>query len=219
MTLSPPMRIVVNHDNPLSLQGLVALVESYARQSGTEIEIVRAPTAEAVSAEVQTAACYFLHERSFGAEAACDFVREVRGLRRGARICLIVEHRKILKNEEVMTVGVNALACTSCTVDDLAQAIEATYLGSVFFSPRIATLMRDHFAVLDALRARYGLTDRELEIIPKVAAGQSSKEIARDLDISPRTVESHRQRILNKCNLKNSMMIARLLSDAAGEAA
>ena len=54
------------------------------------------------------------------------------------------------------------------------------------------------------------LTSRELEILPLVVAGHSNKEIARHLDISHRTVEIHRARILNKTGTTNLLELARL---------
>jgi FixJ family two-component response regulator len=54
------------------------------------------------------------------------------------------------------------------------------------------------------------LTSRELEILPLVVAGHSNKEIARHLDISHRTVEIHRARILNKTGATNLLELARL---------
>lgn len=70
-------------------------------------------------------------------------------------------------------------------------------------------------AVVATARGRlHKLTARELEMLPDVAAGQSSKEIARRLDISPRTVEVHRAHILQKTGARNVIELARLI-DAA----
>jgi len=54
------------------------------------------------------------------------------------------------------------------------------------------------------------LTSRELELLPLILAGHSNKEIARQLDISHRTVEIHRSRILNKTGAANLLELARL---------
>lgn len=54
------------------------------------------------------------------------------------------------------------------------------------------------------------LTSRELEILPHIVSGQSNKEIARQLDISHRTVEIHRAQILKKTAAANLMELLRL---------
>ncbi|MGZ8157798.1 MAG: response regulator transcription factor [Methylobacter sp.] len=54
------------------------------------------------------------------------------------------------------------------------------------------------------------LTSRELELLPLIIAGHSNKEIARQLDISHRTVEIHRSRIFNKTGVTNLLELSRL---------
>lgn len=59
------------------------------------------------------------------------------------------------------------------------------------------------------VRARFGqLTGREREIMARVAAGLSNKEIARQLDISHRTVEVHRARLLEKMGARSAVELA-----------
>lgn len=53
------------------------------------------------------------------------------------------------------------------------------------------------------------LTARELGILAEIVRGLSSKEIARSLDISPRTVEFHRANLLKKCGAKNTADLVR----------
>jgi len=55
-----------------------------------------------------------------------------------------------------------------------------------------------------------GLTSRESEVMLLVVAGHSNKEIARHLDISPRTVEIHRARVMEKTGAANLLELARM---------
>jgi DNA-binding NarL/FixJ family response regulator len=52
------------------------------------------------------------------------------------------------------------------------------------------------------------LTDREVEILHHVALGLTSRQIAEKLCISPRTVETHRQNIMEKLNLRTATALA-----------
>lgn len=54
------------------------------------------------------------------------------------------------------------------------------------------------------------LTSREMELLPLIVAGKSNKEIARQLDVSHRTIEIHRARVLKKTGATNLMELARL---------
>jgi two-component system, LuxR family, sensor histidine kinase TtrS len=60
--------------------------------------------------------------------------------------------------------------------------------------------------------ARVGLTPREHEVLAEIAAGHTSKEVARRLAISPRTVEFHRANLLKKFCAKNTAELVGKLS-------
>lgn len=65
------------------------------------------------------------------------------------------------------------------------------------------------------MKASRDLTTREREIARHLIAGGTSKEIARSIGISPRTVEGHRGRLMRKLGVANQrLLIARLVTDA-----
>jgi two-component system response regulator NreC len=91
---------------------------------------------------------------------------------------------------------------------ELIEAVGAVSSGRSFFSPSVAEVMLDDYVrglskkgILD----RYELlSEREREVLQLVAEGRSTKEIAELLFISVATVETHRTRILQKLDLKNT---------------
>lgn len=69
------------------------------------------------------------------------------------------------------------------------------------------------FADLSESRAVVSLSPRERQIVMHLGEGRTSKEIARILNVSPRTIESYRARLLKKCNVHNvAELLARLSS-------
>ena len=58
----------------------------------------------------------------------------------------------------------------------------------------------------------YGLTPREQEIIEKLLAGRRDREIAEELYISPRTVDTHLRNIFRKCGVRSRLQLTRLIS-------
>lgn len=89
-------------------------------------------------------------------------------------------------------------------LSDLLAAIRAVASGKAFFSPEVARIM------IDGSRRPQGdrlvgaeLTPREREILRMVAEGRSSPEIAVDLELSVKTVEGHRGRIMAKLDARN----------------
>jgi DNA-binding NarL/FixJ family response regulator len=58
------------------------------------------------------------------------------------------------------------------------------------------------------------LTEREIEIIKLIKDGYTNKEIAKTLFLSPRTVETHRARILKKLDIKNSLSLVKYINES-----
>lgn len=88
---------------------------------------------------------------------------------------------------------------------ELVAAIREVMKGHVFFSPAVSkTLVQDMVGRAqphgpDAVRRN--LSPREREVLQLLAEGQSNKEIARELAISVKTVEKHRQRLMDRLNI------------------
>ena len=94
---------------------------------------------------------------------------------------------------------------------ELVKALHEINAGREYFSPEIAQVMHQTYI----RKARFGkeiddrkegeLTPRELEILKHVAEGRASAEIASELFISVRTVETHRNHIMQKLNLSSTV--------------
>ncbi len=100
--------------------------------------------------------------------------------------------------------------------DRLIWAIEEVRAGRKAFSRSIsdATLEASFHAEDAAHHSAELLTDREREILSLVAQGMTSKDIAQKLDISPRTVESHRARMMEKLGIQNSAALIKFALSA-----
>jgi len=99
--------------------------------------------------------------------------------------------------------GASAYVCSSSSLEELTAGVRAAALGRVYLCQTSAQAMvesvrREHF---DPERGRCHLGAREEQVLRLIAHGRSSKEIARDLQISPSTVEVHRRNIMRKVGL------------------
>ena len=97
-----------------------------------------------------------------------------------------------------------ALACVSTTsqLEDVLQAIRAASQGEHYLCQQLSTLMlQGARRQRGATRERHGLGLREEEVLRLIADGYSSKEIARQLEIAPSTVDVHRRNIMRKIGL------------------
>jgi DNA-binding NarL/FixJ family response regulator len=102
--------------------------------------------------------------------------------------------------------GARGYVTKSISADDLCDAVERVAAGDAVFSPRLAGFVLDAFSAspppasdpeLDQLTAR------EREVLRLLARGYAYKEIARELTISIKTVESHASAVLRKLQLSN----------------
>jgi DNA-binding NarL/FixJ family response regulator len=89
---------------------------------------------------------------------------------------------------------------------DLIKAIREAKKGNAFFSPAISKRLLEHYreAFLRGVPVRKRtelLTSREAEVLQLIAEGRPNKQIAAELCISIKTVEKHRQQVMNKLNI------------------
>jgi DNA-binding NarL/FixJ family response regulator len=90
--------------------------------------------------------------------------------------------------------------------NELLKAIREAHRGNAYFSPSVAKRLRDHcreaFVSGQPVRRRSDyLTTREAEVLQLIAEGRANKQIAAELCISIKTVEKHRQQVMNKLGI------------------
>ena len=117
---------------------------------------------------------------------------------------------------DVVRAGARGYVTKSISGDDLADAIERVRDGDAVFSPRLAGFVLDAFSDGTAAHAAAEtdddldrLTPREREVLRHLARGYTYKEIARQLTISIKTVETHASAVLRKLQLSNRHELSR----------
>jgi DNA-binding NarL/FixJ family response regulator len=116
--------------------------------------------------------------------------------------------------------GARGYVTKTITGDDLADAVRRVADGDAVFSPRLAGFVLDAFAATDPpqLDAAFdpeldSLTQREREVLRLIARGYAYKEIAKELFISVKTVETHVSSVLRKLQLSNRHELTRWAND------
>jgi DNA-binding NarL/FixJ family response regulator len=107
--------------------------------------------------------------------------------------------------QQLMHAGATGYLIKQTAANDLLKAIREVQRGNAFFSPSIAKRLRDQcreaFSNGQPARKSSALTSRESEVLQLIAEGFSNKQIAAELAISIKTVEKHRQQVMNKLNI------------------
>jgi DNA-binding NarL/FixJ family response regulator len=112
--------------------------------------------------------------------------------------------------------GARGYVTKSITGDDLVNAIQQVADGDAVFSPRLAGFVLDAFAGTEAPSVDDDLdrlTQREREVLRLIARGYAYKEIAKELFISVKTVETHVSAVLRKLQLSNRYELTRWATD------
>jgi len=108
--------------------------------------------------------------------------------------------------KEALEAGAFGYLFKDCTYDQLIEAINTVYHGKNYLSDKITeVLIQDYLNKEEADPDNdQGLSERESEILKRIAEGKPTREIADLLFISVKTVGTHKQHILEKLNLKST---------------
>jgi len=105
---------------------------------------------------------------------------------------------------EMLAAGASAYLLKTCDVEELMKAMDLVLSGRSYLSPDItAGVVRDYAAgMYKSDRSELaGLSEREKQVLQLLAEGMSSKEIARQLHVSVKTVSAHRQKLMEKLDI------------------
>ena len=113
---------------------------------------------------------------------------------------------------EVIRAGARGYVTKSIAPDDLADAVRRVHEGDAVFGPRLAGFVLDAFSADAPPKSDPDLdqlTQREREVLRLIARGYAYKEIAKELFISVKTVETHVSAVLRKLQLSNRSELTR----------
>jgi DNA-binding NarL/FixJ family response regulator len=137
-----------------------------------------------------------------GLEATRQITREVPNV----RVLVLSSYNDDEYVHQVTEAGASGYLLKQTAATDLIKAVHEAGKGNAFFSPAISRRLvdryREAFQPGTPVKKRRGLlTSREAEVLQLIAEGRANKQIAAELCISVKTVEKHRQQVMNKLNI------------------
>jgi len=105
---------------------------------------------------------------------------------------------------QMVKAGATGCVVKRSAAKELIQGVQAAARGDSFFSPSIASVVLDDYrAYLNQCDTLPGheLTEREREVLQMIAEGRTNEEIAHELFISVRTVQTHRMHLMHKLDV------------------
>ncbi len=199
MTYNPKIGILMVEDHPLyrvglrmalSYSGLDCVLKAEAENVGQAIDYLHQHSDEVDLILLD----YFLPDGT-----GMDVLKEAKQRFPDIKVLLVSGEDNNPELDAMIRAGLNGFVSKDVTPQGLATVITSIFEGKDFFG---------HASEESAAQKSESLTQRELDIIRLCALGKTSKEIADDLFISARTVESHKNKIFNKlgCNSTTEMV-------------
>lgn len=192
-------RLLVADDHPLVRQGLRQVIDS---EPSFQIvaEAGDGPAALRAIRELQPDLCVL--DINMPGLDGLAVVRQVQAQRAPPAIIVLTMYKEEDLFNAAMDLGVKGYVLKESAVNDILQAIRTVRDGHRYVSPTLSDFLLTRRAGAEALRKKKPgldrLTPSEHRILKLIAADKTSKEIADELGISPRTVENHRANICAK---------------------
>ena len=205
--MSEPIRVILTDDHTLVRAGIRRILEAEpglavvgeAADGGAAIELLRGVEADVLVLDLKM-------EGSDG----IDVLKRVKSEWPEVKVLILTMHAGREYVARALHEGADAYLLKDSAVQDLAAAIHAVMAGRSYYSPAIQQTMAELLREGGTPSGIQGLTDREREVLVLLARGLSSKDIASELDISTRTVESHRANLMRKLGVKSVALLTQV---------
>jgi DNA-binding NarL/FixJ family response regulator len=196
--------IFIVDDHPLVRQGLAQVINAEAdmnvcgeaEDAPKALHLVNAKDPDLVIVDI-----------SLRGNNGLELIKNIKALKHNLPILVFSMHDETVYAQRALRAGARAYVMKQESADKIVLAIRRIMSGDIYVSNRVAD------QVLHQLVNGSGdpagspvdrLSDRELEVIQLIGRGLSTREIASSLNLSVKTIESHRAHIKEKLNLRNA---------------
>jgi DNA-binding NarL/FixJ family response regulator len=185
-------RIVVADDSTVAREGIAAIIRDLP-YTLCGVAIDPQTTSELLEKHRPD---LLLIEPFFGNRDGIFFLKELAGRFAETRILVVSKQPEEVYAERALRAGASGYWVKSGTREELIHAIETVLEGELYVSPEVA-LVAVHRLIENPASFRHAsnLTDRELHVFGLIGTGFGTSRIAKELGISPRTVETYREHI------------------------
>jgi DNA-binding NarL/FixJ family response regulator len=195
------IRLVLADDHPMIRAGFKTLLAQsndfeVAGEAGNGAELIKV-----VSALKPDVTLVDLHMPGIGGLEALE---KLHSSFPEIKFVVLTMHEEREYVQKALKAGADGYLLKNIEREELENAIHAVHKGGKYFSPAITAVLADSVARPSSFAEAAEITPREKEVLALVAGGHSTKQIADQLGISIRTVETHRINMLKKMGVSNS---------------
>ena len=199
-----PTHLLLADDHQLVRQGVRVLLE----QAGMVVLGEAADGPEALRLATTHAPDVALLDIAMPHVNGLETARRLRETQPQIKSILLTMHTDESYILEALHAGAVGYVVKTQATADLVQAIHTVVQGAIYLSPWVTRVVAQA-SLSGTPRPRDPLTSREREIVQRIAEGQTTKEIAADLGLGVKTVESHRINVMRKLDIHETATLVR----------
>ena len=202
------MRILIADDHTMVRESLVKLLEA-----GGDVQVVAqaADGIEALQKAELTRPDIVVADLTMPRLGGLEVVRRLREKLPNTRVLVLTMHQEDEYVLQAVRAGASGYLVKDSAASELLAAVRSLHAGRGYFGPQASKALAEQLQHPE--RVAEGpyrdLTPREREVFHLIAEGMTTKEIARRLDISVKTAENHRGRVLDKLDMRNTAELVR----------
>jgi len=196
-SFSPAYRVMIVDDHPVVRVGLRSLLGS---QPGLEVCCEATTGPEAIEEAKHCKPDLVILDLTLPEQNGLEVLEAVRAELPETQVLVLTMHFSEEIAREALRLGAIGFVLKSDADTELLAAVDSARLHQPFFTGRLAMSMAQNFVSPHEPDSADSLTPREVEVVQLLAEGKSNKQVAGELKVSTRTVESHRHHIMKKMN-------------------
>lgn len=208
-----PARILIAEDHALFRHGLATLLND---QPDLDVVGQASDGLEAVQLARELNVDLVVMDINMPISDGLEATRLIHQILPDVKIMVLTINEKEKMLFEAIKAGAGGYMLKSADADEVLEGVRQMLAGQAVLPPQLAAQLLQEFGRMARQTPEpatpqqdFGLTDREMEVLQFIATGDTDKEIARKLDISPYTVKSHVRKILSKLHAANRWEAAR----------
>jgi DNA-binding NarL/FixJ family response regulator len=200
-----PIRILLADDHAIVREGLKALINA---QPGMAVvgEAADGPTAVALTAELDPDVVVV--DVSMPGLSGAQVTTQLRAARPDRKVLVLTVHEDRGYLRQLLEAGAAGYVLKRAAAAELVQALRIVAEGRTYLDPSLAGSVVDTF-VRPSAEPTVELSEREGEVVRLIALGYSNKEIAVQLKVSVKTVETYKTRSMEKLHIRSRVDIVR----------
>ncbi|HEY6876776.1 MAG TPA: response regulator transcription factor [Polyangiales bacterium] len=196
-----PLRVVLIDDHPVLREGLAMFLSHQEDFQCVGQAADRATASELLSRERPDVAVIDL---ALGAEDGLELVRSLRSLSSSTKTLVLTMHEERDYVRAALLAGANGYALKRGSSKDVAEAIRRVWEGENYLDPGLGDAPWDTYLVPASGEQRLSvLTPRERQVFELVARGVTHREIAEQLGIGKKSVDTYRARLYQKLSINS----------------